>query len=126
SLEAVAPAALERAGEALRLPEMKPGTVDRAFHARRARGKYHARLGVGELRFIHSHRQPKLVRVVRSAECDPLHAPRPLVGPQAARLQDAIDALHTGRGLDLRHQVEAAGLDAELALEIRHQPVDRM
>ncbi len=124
SLEAAAAAALERARKGLGLLEMEPGTVDRVFHARGARGEHDAGTCVVELGLIERRRKPEIIRVIAGAEANPLHAPGRSIGTQVPRLHDAVDALHPRRGLDLRHEIERAFLDAALALERGEQPVD--
>src|SRR5207253_3293017 len=101
SLEPTAAAALQRASERRAFLEVEPGTVDRAFYARRARSEHDPRPRVRQLGLVERRRQPEAVPIVAGAEAHALHPPRPGVGAQAPRLQDAVDALHAGRRLDL-------------------------
>src|SRR6185503_3908430 len=126
ALEAAAAAALERPLEGRDLLEMEPRTVDRTLEAGRARRKDDARARLRQLRFFDADRQSQLVCIVRGAEGEPLQAPSRLIWPQAARLDDAVDALHPRRRLHLGNEVDRAFSDTALALEGREQPVDRM
>src|SRR5579859_1592614 len=105
---------------------MEPGAVERRFEARGTRGENDPGARVIELRLLERGRKPELVAIVGRAESDPLHPPWRAVGAQMTRLQDAIDTLHAGRGLDLRHEIHRPFRDAALALEVGNEPVHRM